>query len=65
LHDWVADSVSGYVATAVALAADGASLARARGELRERLAASPLLDHAGVTRELEAGYRQMLRERSK
>ena len=64
LHEWVADSVQCYVATAVALAADRARLARARGELRARLQASPLLDHAGVTRDLEAAYRQMLRERS-
>jgi protein O-GlcNAc transferase len=65
LHDWVAGSVPRYIATAVALAGDAAGLARARRELRERLAASPLLDHAGVTRELEASYQHMLRERSR
>jgi predicted O-linked N-acetylglucosamine transferase (SPINDLY family) len=64
LHDWVVSSVPSYIATAAALAGDRLGLARARSELRERLAASPLLDHAGVTRELEAAYRQMLQERT-
>ena len=64
LHDTVADSEASYVATAVALADDAARLGRERGATRDWLAASPLLDHAGVTRELEAAYLQMLRERS-
>lgn len=65
LHDWVVDSVPSYIAKAAALAADGPGLVRARTELRQRLAASPLLDHAGVTRELEAAYGRMLQERSR
>ena len=34
-------------------------LTKLRGELRERMAASPLLDFAGFTRNLEAAYRKM------
>ena len=41
------------------LAADPAALASARRTLRTRLEASPLLDHRGFTRELEAAYRGM------
>ena len=41
------------------LAGDPAGLASTRRTLRTRLEASPLLDHRGVTRELEAAYRGM------
>jgi protein O-GlcNAc transferase len=61
LDAWVAGSEDEYVRIALALGADPEALGRARQGLRERLMASPLLDHAGFTRELEAAYRTMWR----
>jgi protein O-GlcNAc transferase len=58
---WLARSTERYVQLAVELARDHEGLDRARAALRAELAASPLLDHAGVTRELEAAYRDMWR----
>ena len=48
-----------YVAVALALAQDADRLTTLRQGLRERLAASPLCDAAGYTRDLEAAYRGM------
>jgi predicted O-linked N-acetylglucosamine transferase (SPINDLY family) len=62
LADWVAGTHSDYLAIAKHLASDPARLSVLRGELRDRLSASPLCDHRGVTRELEAAYQQMWRE---
>jgi hypothetical protein len=59
LDAWVAGSEDEYIR--IALAPDPQTLGRARHGLRERLMASPLLDHAGFTRELEAAYRTMWR----
>ncbi len=59
LADWVAAGEEEYLAQAVALAADPEGLARIRAALRPRLAASPLLDGAGLARRLERAYRQM------
>jgi predicted O-linked N-acetylglucosamine transferase (SPINDLY family)/thioredoxin-like negative regulator of GroEL len=59
LHEYVARSSDDYVRIAERLAADPAGLASSRRSLRARLEASPLLDHRGVTRELEAAYRGM------
>ena len=50
-----------YVEIAAALAADQERLGQLRLTLRERMAASPLRDEAGFTRELEAAYRSMWR----
>jgi predicted O-linked N-acetylglucosamine transferase (SPINDLY family) len=61
LHEWVATSSDEYVSLATRVAADRDGLVRARRELRERLTKSPLLDARGVTRELEAAYREMWR----
>jgi predicted O-linked N-acetylglucosamine transferase (SPINDLY family) len=61
LSEWVASSESDYVRIASTLAQDRLALARRRAALRDILRASPLLDHAGVTRELESAYRQMWR----
>ncbi|MBI3451537.1 MAG: tetratricopeptide repeat protein, partial [Rhodospirillales bacterium] len=55
----VADAADTYVEKAVAIAADAARLAEYRRTLRERLAASPLLDPVGFARDLEAVYRTM------
>jgi protein O-GlcNAc transferase len=62
LPEWVARSEDEYVAIACALAHDPAELARRRAGLRAQLLASPLCDHAGVTRELEELYRRLWRE---
>jgi predicted O-linked N-acetylglucosamine transferase (SPINDLY family) len=62
LSEWVARSADEYVAIACALARDPAELARRRALQRAQLAASPLCDHAGVTRELEELYRRLWRE---
>jgi predicted O-linked N-acetylglucosamine transferase (SPINDLY family) len=61
LDEWVAPDEQRYVQIASELARDGARLARVRRELRERLRASPLLDHRGVTRDLEAAYHDLCR----
>jgi len=59
VDEWIADSKQSYVETAVRWAGQLDALAAMRGELRERMARSPLLDFAGFTRALEAAYRQM------
>ncbi len=59
LDDWVVHDIDAYVARAVAAASDLTALARLRGELRQRVAASPLLDATGLAREVEAAYRML------
>ena len=59
LQELIAGSADEYVEIAVALAADRRRLARLRTALRERMAASPLMDFDGFTCHLEAAYRQM------
>lgn len=54
LADLVATSPESYVQLAAGLARDRARRRTLRGGLRGRLGASPLLDHAGFTRKLEA-----------
>ncbi len=62
LAQLVADSWEAYVDIGAQLAADLPALARLRATLRERLRASPLLDAAGFTRDLEALYRAAWRK---
>lgn len=57
LGELVAGALPAYVDTAVALGRDIDRLGVLRATMRERLTASPLMDHAGFTRELEAAYR--------
>jgi predicted O-linked N-acetylglucosamine transferase (SPINDLY family) len=59
LQELIAGSTDDYVAVAARLAGDIQRLRQLRGALRERMAASPLLDFKGFTRSLEAAYRQM------
>lgn len=58
LSELVAHSADAYVHTAATLASDPQRLRALRSTMRTRLQASPLMDHAGFTRELEAGYLQ-------
>ncbi len=48
-----------YIERAVALAGDVGGLVRLRGELRQRMTASVLLDFAHFARDVEAAYRHM------
>ena len=60
LDELIATDSQAYVAIAVALANDEAHRRTLRTGMRERLAASALLDHAGFTRKLEQVYRDYL-----
>ena len=57
LEDWIARDTDDYVRLALAQSADLARLAQHREQLRDRLAASPLMDEAGFARRLEEAYR--------
>ena len=59
LQDLIAASPEEYVDIAVRLAGDVERLADAARRAAKRMEASPLLDAAGFTRNLEAAYRQM------
>jgi protein O-GlcNAc transferase len=60
LHELVAMTPAEYVERNVMLATDGAARHALRATLRARLEASPLMDPARFTRDLEALYRAML-----
>ncbi|HEY8084266.1 MAG TPA: glycosyltransferase, partial [Methylophilaceae bacterium] len=57
--EWVAESEEGYIAKAVALAQDLPALAQLRGQLRQQMEQSPLMDEVGFARAVEQAYRQM------
>jgi predicted O-linked N-acetylglucosamine transferase (SPINDLY family) len=59
LDDWIAGDPDAYVARAVAAASDRDALAQLRATLRPRLAASPLLDAAGLARAVEQVCRML------
>jgi len=59
LADFAAADIDGYVAKAVALAADMPQLTRLRQELRQGMQASPLGDAPRFARAFEAGLRRM------
>jgi len=61
LPDWIAPSPEEYVRRAVGFAGERQMLSRIRSSLRERLRASPLMDEAGFTADLEALYRTLWR----
>jgi predicted O-linked N-acetylglucosamine transferase (SPINDLY family) len=63
IPEWCTESTPRYIETASALAADLGSLASIRGSLRERIAASVLVDGRQVTRELEDSLRALWRKR--
>jgi protein O-GlcNAc transferase len=62
LEELVARSPQQYVEIAAGLANHLDRLSTLRATLRPRMAASPLLDFAGFTRNLETAYREMWRE---
>lgn len=62
--EWVTPSAERYVDLAVAVAQDLGRLAELRRTMRDRLRESPLLDARSHTRELEAVYEELLRERA-
>jgi predicted O-linked N-acetylglucosamine transferase (SPINDLY family) len=59
LDELIGSDHGDYVRRAVELARDPVRLANLRAELRGRLSASPYLDHAGFTADLEGAYRAM------
>jgi predicted O-linked N-acetylglucosamine transferase (SPINDLY family) len=61
MEDCIAADREAYAGIAARLASDMTQLAARRAALRERMRASPLLDYAGFTRDLEAAYRSMWR----
>jgi predicted O-linked N-acetylglucosamine transferase (SPINDLY family) len=62
LPELVADSDDDFVRIATELAGDSAQLAALRKTLRDRMAASPLLDAPRFCRNLESAYRRMWRD---
>jgi predicted O-linked N-acetylglucosamine transferase (SPINDLY family) len=60
LEELIAQSPEAYIGLAVSLARDRHRLQELRSSLRLMLASSPLMDAAGVTREVELAYEQML-----
>jgi predicted O-linked N-acetylglucosamine transferase (SPINDLY family) len=63
MGDWVARSKQEFIELAARHCADLAALAALRAALRGRLEASPLMDGARFTGQLEDLYRRMWRER--
>lgn len=59
LTDWVATTEDEYVQIAQAATGDLPQLAQLREDLRSQMLKSPLLDHEGITRDLEVAYLQM------
>ncbi len=62
LSDWIAADAGDYVRRAARFAGERALLAELRGSLRSRMRASPLMDEARFTRDLEHAHRQMWRK---
>ncbi|MEO8103645.1 MAG: tetratricopeptide repeat protein [Betaproteobacteria bacterium] len=61
LAGWIAGDEADFLARASRLAADTAGLAELRATLRERMRASPIMDLAGFSRDLDALLRQAWR----
>ena len=61
MTDWIATDETDLLARARRLVSDAAVLAQLRASLRGRMRASPILDQAGFTRDLEQLYRQAWR----
>ena len=61
MTDWIVPSAEEYVQRAVQFSEDQILLANLRATLRPRLQASPLMDEAAFTKDLESLYRRMWR----
>ena len=61
LPEWCADTRDQFVTSVTELAAHPDRLREIRRSMRDRLLASPLMDHRGFARNLEAEYRRMWR----
>ena len=61
LGELASETPEGFVAAASKLAGDLDHLRELRRSMRRRLLASPLMDHHGFARNLEAAYRRMWR----
>ena len=61
MPELAADTPEDFVRAAVELATDLERLRELRLSMRERLLASPLMDHRGFARYLESAYRRMWR----
>jgi len=61
LAGWIARTPAEFIGLARRHAGDLQQLARLRGELRDRMAGSPLMDAPRFTRNLESAYRDMWR----
>ena len=61
MTEWIASSAEEYVQRAVQFSRDQTLLGNLRATLRAGLQASPLMDEAGFTRDLESLYRRMWR----
>jgi predicted O-linked N-acetylglucosamine transferase (SPINDLY family) len=59
LADLVSEDLGSYVATAAKLADDQQRLVDLRGNMRQRMLASPLMDRTSFTRDFEDVCRQM------
>ena len=59
LQELAAKDAADYIHIAQTLAADPARLSTLRATLRRTMQASPLMDVAGFTRQLEATYRDL------
>lgn len=62
LGDLVTESEDAYVARAIELAQNGDRRRALRSSMRHRLLTSPVMDHVGTTRRLEAAFRMMWRD---
>ncbi|MGH8691211.1 MAG: tetratricopeptide repeat protein, partial [Burkholderiales bacterium] len=62
LSEWIAPDAEEYVRRALRFAGERELLAELRATLRSRVQASPLMDEAGFTKDLENAYRQMWRQ---
>jgi protein O-GlcNAc transferase len=63
LRDCVTRTVQDYILSAVRLGCDLPRLSQLRRTLRERIKSSALMDGAGLTRRIEAAYREAWRDR--
>jgi predicted O-linked N-acetylglucosamine transferase (SPINDLY family) len=62
LVEWVAKDEESYIKKAVELSTDLVRLSALRSELRGRMESCDLMNFEGMSRKLEAGYREMVNQ---